>query len=584
MAFQDSWMHELLSRNDIVSVVGEYVQLTPRGGRLWACCPFHHEKTASFHVSPDKQLYYCFGCHAGGSVIQFVMSIERLSYLEAIKFLADRVGMDMPMESDDADIRAKRRHRERLEGACREAALFFHSCLLQSREALDYASRRGITPSIIKRFGLGYAPNSWDSAYNHLKNCEGHYTDEELLSAGIIRRGSNSKRISDMFRNRIIFPIISERGSVLGFGARTMGNDNPKYLNTGQTPLFNKRYNLYGLNLLKQRNVGDIIIVEGYMDVIALHSVGIANVVASLGTALTHEQAKLLKRYTQNVYISYDGDSAGQQATLRGMEILANEGLTVRVITLPDNLDPDDYVRKYGSDGFLNLKDEAQMLNAYKISSIARKYDLTDADSRQLFVMQACEEIAKMQPVEQERCYDMVSKLSGFSYDTVKKQAMLYQGDQKNTFSGFRNNKKNKLPFAKNEREKHELLLAACAAINSDAAMYIRDNAMEFISSDAIRIFLEALSRAYDAGIKPNLAQILSAIQDQEQSKTIAAALNEQELSDPLNAARDCTRGLMRLFYEDKLRELSMALDNAEIDSAEYLRQFSAIRSKLNGS
>ena len=404
----DSWMQELMSKTDIVSVIGEYTTLTPKGGKLWACCPFHHEKTPSFKVDPTTQLYYCFGCHKGGNVITFLKEKENMSGYEALRTLAERAGMEMPDSPYSKEEAEKRRnHMQRLYNANRDAARFYYSCLQNSEEALSYLHGRGLSDSIITRFGLGFAPNSWTGMVDFLHSKD--YTDDEIIAAGLAKRSDNGK-VFDFFRNRIIFPIIDEKSNVLAFGGRTMGDDKPKYLNTGDTPIYNKRNNVYALNMLKKGTLSDIIIVEGYMDVISLFSVGIENAVATLGTALTENQARLLKRRTTKIYVSYDGDSAGQNATFRGLDILASEGLEVRVIHLPDGLDPDDFARKKGANAFLALKDKSMTLPQFKIEHTAEQYDLTNPDDRQAFAVKACNIVCRLQPVEQERYYNYISQ------------------------------------------------------------------------------------------------------------------------------------------------------------------------------
>ena len=352
--FPDAWMGELLSKADLVSLVSAYVPLKPKGGRMWGCCPFHNEKTPSFSVVPDKQFYYCFGCHEGGGAVQFVMEMEKLSYVDAVKWLAQRVGMELPEEVDDASLRHERAVKERVYAANKEAAHYFYDTLMgeQGKQAQAYLARRGLDARVVKRFGLGYAPEGWENLTRYLLAKD--FTREELIRAGLAVKGKKDGECYDAFRNRVIFPIIDTNGRVLGFGARTMGDDTPKYINTGDTPVYNKRRHVYGLNLLKRKKLADVIMVEGYMDVIRLVKAGVENTVAGLGTAMTQEQARLLKRYVPTVYLCYDGDSAGQNAALRGLDILAKEDLDVRVIVIPGAQDPDDYVRDHGAEAFLN--------------------------------------------------------------------------------------------------------------------------------------------------------------------------------------------------------------------------------------
>ena len=363
MRFPPSWLDELRARADIVQIVGQYVQLKKNGRKYWGLCPFHGEKTASFSVDPEKQLFYCFGCKAGGSVIHFVMEIEHLPFPEAVKHLADQLHMPLPQMEADPDYQRRQTQRERLLACNRDAAHFFYETLFTpaGQPMLDYLKRRGVSDGVIRKFGLGAAPNSWD-ALTRAMQAKG-YTTEELQMAGLIvikdaeeataDRPARPRRAFDMFRNRAIFPIIDQYGNVLAFGGRAIENVQPKYLNTSDTPIFNKRLGVYAANLLrKERHLERVVLVEGYMDVVSLTQFGVTGVCATLGTALTSEQAKLLKRFAPMVYLSYDGDSAGQHAILRGLDILEAEGIPARVLDFPDGLDPDEFIRRDGKEGF----------------------------------------------------------------------------------------------------------------------------------------------------------------------------------------------------------------------------------------
>ena len=323
--FSDAWLDELRSRVSIEEIVSEYVPLKRKGRRSWGLCPFHNEKTPSFSVDTETQLFYCFGCHKGGSVIQFVMEMERLDFQEAVKLLAERAHLPLPEGAPKADpIRAD--ERERIYEANVAAARFFHATLWtgEGAEALSYLYKRGLADADIRHFGLGFAPRGWDATLRHLT---GQGFDEKTLErAGLIVRREGG--VYDMFRGRAIFPIISAQGKVLGFGGRALGDAQPKYLNTADTPVFNKRQGLYALNFAKkERSAGHLVLVEGYMDAVSLRKHGVQGVVATLGTALTEEQARLMKRYAPEVWISYDGDAAGQKAALRALDILEPAGL-----------------------------------------------------------------------------------------------------------------------------------------------------------------------------------------------------------------------------------------------------------------
>jgi DNA primase len=365
MYYPDELIEEVRLRNDIVDVVSQYVKLERKGRRYFGLCPFHNEKTPSFSVEPAKQFFYCFGCNKGGSVIQFVMNIEHLDFLEALKHLADRAGITLP-EPDDQGEREKANKRKELLELNKEAARFFFSCLAgkEGREAQGYLKRRGLTEKTIRQFGLGLSPSGWSELSHHFLN-KG-VPAELLLTSGLSIKSKNGELI-DRFHGRIMFPIFDIRGNIIGFGGRVMDQSQPKYMNSPDSPVYNKSRELYGLNYARQSSSKKLLIVEGYMDVISLHQAGIDYAVASLGTALTQMQAWILKKYADEVIIAYDTDSAGQAATLRGLDILEEAGCQVRVLMIPQGKDPDEYIRNNGPEKFKNLVDRAISLLDYKI-------------------------------------------------------------------------------------------------------------------------------------------------------------------------------------------------------------------------
>ena len=320
MAFPQRFMDELLSRSDIVDVVGSYVTLVKRGGDFWACCPFHNEKTPSFHLLPDKQLYYCFGCKKGGGVVNFIMEEENLSYPDAVRFLAKRCSMEVPEEDGD---REAARLRSRLLALNREAARFYYQQLLspEGEAVRSYLSRRRIRRSTAMNFGMGAAPDRRDALLNAMT--ERHFTKEELLSAGLIVKNKTGG-FYDKFRNRLMLPVIDVKGDVVAFGSRVLDKTEPKYMNSPETPVYSKRRTLYGLNLAKKTKRSNIILCEGNLDVVTLHQAGFDNAVASMGTALTTDQTRLLSRYTRELVLCYDNDGAGQTATERALQLLNN--------------------------------------------------------------------------------------------------------------------------------------------------------------------------------------------------------------------------------------------------------------------
>lgn len=534
--FPDAWMAELLGRNDIVSVVSEYVALSSKGRRMWGCCPFHNEKTPSFSVTADKQLYYCFGCHAGGGVIQFIMEAEKLPYVDAIKHLAARAGMELPGEVDDDRLRLERAHRERLYAACKEAARFYHDCLMGEvgKAAQRYLQRRGIDGRTAKRFGLGFAPDAWDALRSHLG--QKGYADQELIDAGLAIRGKQKESIYDAYRNRLIFPIIGTNGRVIGFGARTLGKDEPKYINTGDTLIFNKRRNLYALNMQKGKQLYDLVMVEGYMDVISLYKHGIDNVVASLGTALTQQQARLIKRYAPRVYICYDGDAAGQNAMLRGLDILAKEGLEVRVITIPDDLDPDDFVKKFGRDAFVSLKDGALTLNGYKLLAIERDFDLGNEDGREGFAKRACAFVSTLQPVERERYVSVIARKTGLLRDTIFEQCGAVKAPKENSIGKYRNTRIKKTGETLEKRQKTERMIVACMARDKDAALHVFERMAEegiALSNSALCAFAEAILVAYAFSDELDMARAMAALPKEVAEGALQALALADDMEEP---------------------------------------------------
>ena len=418
MAFPPAFLDELTARNPIEDVVGQYVTLKRSGSNLFGLCPFHGEKTASFSVSPDKGIYYCFGCHKGGGVIHFQMEIEGLSYPDAVRALAKRAGMEVP---DDEQYQSRYRQQERLWALSKEAARFFNTQLYgpQGREGLEYAKKRGMPQSTLTKFGIGFAPNSWD-ALTKAMLAKG-YTEEELKESGLVSVSQKNGKIYDRFRNRLMFPIIDVRGNVIGFGGRVMDDSTPKYLNSPETIIFNKRKNLFALNLAKKSKLGFLILVEGYMDAVALHQYGFDCAVASLGTSLTEEHATLLSRYTEQVVLIYDGDQAGQNATQRAIPMLEKAGLQVKVLKMRDAKDPDEYLKKFGADRFRLLLEESSNRVEYQLNAIERKYDLSQDEERVRFIAEASEFIAGLGSAVQREIYGTrAAEAASISYDAIK--------------------------------------------------------------------------------------------------------------------------------------------------------------------
>lgn len=420
MAFSPAFIDELVARNPIEEVVGQYVSLKRAGANMFGLCPFHGEKTASFSVAPDKGIYYCFGCHKGGGVINFQMEIEGLSYPDAVRALAKRVGLEVP---DDEQYQSRYHQQERLWALHKEAARFFHSKLYEPKgaAALQYALGRGMSKATLINFGIGYAPDSWTELVDALR--KKGYTDEELKDSGLVTVSQKNGNLFDRFRDRLMFPIIDVRGNVIGFGGRIMKNDPnaAKYLNSPETLIFNKRKNLFGLNVSKKSKLGYMILVEGYMDAIALHQYGFDCAVASLGTSLTEEHAVLLSKYTEQVVLIYDGDEAGQRAAQRAIPMLEKAGLQVKVLRMKDAKDPDEFLKKFGADKFKLLLEESSNRVEYQIEAIHRKYDLSTDEQRVKFIQESAELICSLNSAVQREVYGhRVAELGKISYEAMK--------------------------------------------------------------------------------------------------------------------------------------------------------------------
>ena len=417
--YPPQWLDELRARADIVKVIGSYVTLKKNGHRYVGLCPFHNETAPSFSVDEQKQVYHCFGCKAGGSVIQFVMDIERLSFPEAVAFLADQLHMPLPEMQNDPAYEKRRTLKERIYLANRTAARMYHHLLWQpeSSAILHYLQQRGLSDAVIRRFGIGAAPPSAQVGHRLME--EG-FAEEELIQAGLMLRREG--RTFDMFRNRAMFPIIDTYGNVLGFGGRAMGDAMPKYLNTSDTPAFNKRYTVFAANLLrKAKGLTRVILVEGYMDVVALSQFGVEGVAATLGTALTPEQARLLHRFAPEVYIAYDGDRAGQKAILRGLEVLEGENVPVRVLDFPGGLDPDEFIRQEGLEAFQALKPISAV--TYRMRREKERHDVSTEEGR-IEYAKACAAILRgvKEPVELENHLRHLSVETGFSKEVLMQQ------------------------------------------------------------------------------------------------------------------------------------------------------------------
>ena len=417
MPLPERFLDELLARTDIVDLVSESVRLTKKGNSYWGCCPFHSEKTPSFHVVPDRQMYKCFGCGKGGGAVNFVMELENLPFKDAVAVLAQRAGMPVPEFGSSPGARERR---EKILTINKQAARAFHRWLHgpEGAEGLAYLQRRGLSRRTLTNFGLGFAPNRWDGLITEL-SAQG-YDKRDLLDAGLAVSNKDG-RIYDRFRNRVMFPIIDVRGNVIGFGGRVMDDSTPKYLNSPDTPVYNKSRNIFALNIAKTAKAGRVILTEGYMDTISLHQAGFDSAVASLGTALTEEHGQLLSRYFKEAVIAYDGDGAGVAAAQRAIPILEKAGLKVKVLRMQGAKDPDEFIKAYGREAFARLLDQSENQVDYRLAQLQKKFDLNDDSQKVAFLQEAAQLVSALHSaVEREIYGGHAAQAAGVTPDAMK--------------------------------------------------------------------------------------------------------------------------------------------------------------------
>lgn len=424
MQISEEILERIKNENDIVDIISETVRLKRSGRNFMGLCPFHNEKSPSFSVSQDKQIYKCFGCGEAGNVISFVMKNRNMSFLDAVKYLASRANITLELQNEKKDKNLQKK--ELLYRINQEAGKFFFSNLMANNAAKEYFLNRGIKLETIRRFGLGYANDSWNSLMNHLKRK--NISEQLMIEAGLLSVNPEKNRKYDRFRNRVMFPVFDYRGKVIGFGGRVLDDSKPKYLNSPETMVFQKGTNLYGLNFALKHSMQEryFIIVEGYMDLITLHQYGITNVVASLGTALTINQARLLKRYADKVVISYDADMAGQMATMRGLEILRTAGFDVRVLSIPQGKDPDEFVRSNGKESFLKLINSAEPLIDYRLKKAEEGINFKNSQSSILYAKKVMDILSDLNPLEKDVYIKKASENTGIKeqnlYDMLNKR------------------------------------------------------------------------------------------------------------------------------------------------------------------
>ena len=558
--FSDAFLDELRSRTNLEEIVSEYVPLKQKGRRFWGCCPFHNEKTPSFSVDSENQLYYCFGCHKGGTALNFVMEMERMEFVDAVKHLAERAHMALPEPSaQEKNALISTQERERIYEANVIAARYFHSVLWtdEGAEMLNYLYKRGLTDSDIRKFGLGAAPRGWDSLIAHLGT---HGFEPELLKLAGLAVQKDGKYY-DMFRGRVIFPIINAQGRVLGFGGRAMGDAQPKYLNTPDTPVFNKRLGLYGLNFVrKERDVGRLVLVEGYMDTVSLRKNGVRGVVATLGTALTPEQAKLIKRYAPEVWISYDGDSAGQKAALRALDILDSaEGLKSRVINYPDGQDPDDFVKAHGIAGFERLpRHEA---TEYRMLRARDGLELSTQEGMTQYAMKCCAILKNVRdPIVRENYLRQLVNQTGYDRNTLLEQIGVMPQPAERSLDARRR------PI--NQERASDVVLAERVLLTLFAQGLIPAEMIH--AEDFDRVEIQNAARWLISG--KNAASYIETIREEDERNVVMRALNYAPLPQQHEDIMQLAESSLKTIRQSRLRARMLAIEE-EIKTADSSRK-----------
>jgi DNA primase len=555
MAISDEFLSELRARTDIESVISPYVNLSRRGRLVKGLCPFHNEKTPSFTIYTDSQSFYCFGCGAGGDAITFVRRIENLDYVEAVKVLADRAGMKMPEDGYD-DSMAK--HRQRILAANREAAKFFHSMLMSEKGkiGLDYFLGRKLTMQTIRHFGLGYAPDSWDDLLKYMRS-KG-FTNQELYDANLVRMSNKNGKAHyyDNFKNRAMVPIIDLRGNVIAFGGRVLDDSKPKYINTSDTLVYKKSNGVFALNFAKNGNPSQIIVAEGYMDVIALHQAGFTNSIACLGTALTQEQARLVSRYADEVVLSYDSDEAGQKATRRAIDIFSKTGVKIRVLKLTGGKDPDEIIKRFGKEKFRSLIDGAANDIEYSILRERDKYDLDSIDGKTKFLTAVSAVLADANPIEQDAYAVKLASEMGISKDAIMQEIRRAykrkaEARRKNQFSEIVRETVSPKDEINPERAKHlraakaEETLISSLMLNPDFYRKIKDEITEdlFVTEFNKRVYI-AIATRLSEGRSIELSMFAAEFTPEEMGRLAQFEAMGSGISNTIEECRDCIKVL----------------------------------------
>lgn len=582
MRISDDFLNELHMRCDIEDVVSGYVQLKKRGKNFVGLCPFHNEKTPSFTVYPENGSFYCFGCGAGGEVVSFIRRAENLDFIEAVRFLCDRVGMTMPSDGFDDSLAQKRR---KIYEMNREAARFFHECLLseKGKTALQYYLDRGYTKKTITRFGLGYAPDEWRALLSHLR--EKGYSYEDAYEANLARKSEKDGKTSffDNFRNRVIVPIIDARGNIVAFGGRVLDNSKPKYINTADTPVYKKSLGVFGLNFAKNSKEKSLILVEGYMDAIALHQAGFTNSIACLGTALTGEMAHLLSRYADEILLAYDNDEAGQKATERAMKVFSSIGMKIRVIRLSGGKDPDEILKKFGAEKIRSLIDGAENEIEFKLLKAREGLDLESSDGKVKYLTLAADilsseknsiavdvyssRLAEELGVEKTAINARINQLK--KQKAYSSQRKKYEEIQRDSLS-----KMSKLRISTNTSVKSVRAQERIVTLifeNPDFYRTVKEKlSSDFFSVPVLERIYKAVSQRIEENASLDLTALSASLSDGEMSEFVRLSKQGERFSGTKKELLDC----IEVVESEKEREKAQSLDVSSLNNEDYAALF----------
>lgn len=578
--FPQDWLDELRQNSDIVQVISSYTQLKRRGKNYIGLCPFHKEKTPSFTVSEDKQLYHCFGCGASGTVFNFIMDIENLDFDGAVSYIAEATHTPLPEQLNDKSYILQKSKRDKIAEINKKVALIYHKLLWQEdgKYVLEYFKERGLNDSDIISFGLGA------SNYNNIvldTLCKEGYKPDELVDAFVV--GEKDGRYYDMFRNRAIFPIVARGGVVIGFGARALGNQKPKYINTQETALFNKRENLYGLNMLTAwKKDMPIYLVEGYMDVIALNKYGVRGALATLGTALTEEQTKIISRISDKVFICYDGDEAGQNAIERAVNMFMNIEKNVAVIHIPGNKDPDEYLKEYGRESFMNIKPISGMM--FLIKRLSRNYDMESEPGRAEFGKKAVDFIAKIKsPIDRESLIRQVSAEFGLNSESAREEMNMLLNNSDNAYQ------KNK--FSREIRKFNRRYKEKISYTNTEVSLlaYSAMKKVDLIPEYESFFDNEALKYAYNRVVVQDApAKIVDDIElkyNKEGRELVANAFSKCDTLVDLDES-DIMRGILdsvkKRDIERKEQKIEKLKTSSDVSNIEIIEEIKKLKQEIN--